>query len=131
MTTKIGFMRPLKYNTTEFHTGTTKVYLFSWIEPAEWTTWTSWDACRDDRLPSYGITNTDTRYLTTYQGSSCYNRRTRYCQNQVSTGLKYSRFGGLNQCYYNYISNSDGINDHQDRTCPGLPSSPSKILRYY
>ena len=100
---------------------------FLYKEPAEWTTWTSWDTCRDDRLPSYGITNTDTRYLTTYQGSSCYNRRTRYCQNQVSTGLKYARFGGLNQCYYNYISNSNGIDDHQDRTCPGLPAAPSKL----
>ena len=93
---------------------------------AQWTTWTAWDACHDDRLSSYGISTTDTRYLTNYQGGYCQNHRTRHCQNQVNTGLKYSRNGGYNHCYYNYVSNSNGIDDHEDRTCPGLPNSPSK-----
>ena len=98
------------------------------LEIAQWTTWTTWDTCRDDRLSNYGITNTNTKYLTTYQGGNCYNKRTRYCQNQVETGLKYSRFGGYNHCLGNYVSNSNGLDDHETRQCPGLPESPSNVF---
>ena len=107
-----------------------KVFIFN-LEVAQWTTWTSWDTCRDDRLPNYGIDKHDTRYLTNYQGGNCYNKRTRYCQNQVNTGLKYSRFGGYNHCLGNYVSNSDGLDDHETRQCPGLPDSPSNHINIF
>ena len=118
----------IRYTQQKNYLATFYTYFYLKLEAAHWTTWTSWDACRDDRLSSYGITNTDTSYLTTHQGGNCYNKKTRHCQNQVSSALKYARNGGANTCYHNYVSNSDGINDHTTRTCPGLPSSPSNKL---
>ena len=98
------------------------------LELAQWTSWTAYDQCRDDRLPNHGIDKHDTKYLTTHSGGNAYNRRERHCENQVNTGLKYARFGGYNHCYDSYVSNSNGEDDHQIRQCPGLPASPSMYI---
>ena len=100
---------------------------FDTIEAASWTTWTSWEACRDDRLPNRGISATSSSHLCHISGSNAYIRRRRTCQNHVNTGLKYSRYGGLNECLGNHVSDSNGQNDWQDtKPCPGLPTCPSK-----
>ena len=100
---------------------------FDTTEAASWTTWTSWEACRDDRLPNRGISATSSSHLCHISGSNAYIRRRRTCQNHVNTGLKYSRYGGLNECLGNHVSDSNGQNDWQDtRPCPGLATCPSK-----
>ena len=97
------------------------------LEPASWTTWTAWDACRDDRLPNRGISATSTAHLCHISGTNSYIKRYRTCQNHVNNGLKYSRYGGLNQCLGTHISDANGQDDWEEtRPCPGLDTCPSK-----
>ena len=96
------------------------------VEAASWTTWTSWEACRDDRLPSYSISATSTAHLCHISGTNSYIRRRRTCQNHASSALKYSRYGGLNQCLGNKVHGNEQADIEDQKPCPSLPTCPRK-----
>ena len=106
--------------------------LICFVEDAQWTTWTAWDGCRDDRLSSYGISATASSHLclTTDANSNqnIFNRRYRTCQNQVNNGLKYARYGGENLCLGTNTHGNEEDDIHEERPCSSLPSCPRMLF---
>ena len=115
----------------QFHTSVSSVQYQVSIFPAEdasWTTWTSWDGCRDDRLPSYGIEATSSSYLCLTADSNSnqniLNRRYRTCQNQINNELKYARHGGVNHCLGTQVNGNEEDDIHEERPCSTISSCP-------
>ena len=99
------------------------------LEYASWTSWGAWEACRDDRLESYGISATSSSHLCHISGSNAYNLRRRTCQNHENNQITYSRFGGFTECVGTQVSNEE--NDVEQRTCPETGTTCPRMFYSY